>query len=474
MTVAASAAMILVAGCFGGDQGSELALHQNEGPGAHTEAQQPLTTLAGPANVLVFGDYEDGINALISTLTSLGHTVTLNPDFGLSADLTQFNTVWHVGQDTPLTDAQIDALSDYVISGGGLHLSGERSGAAEMNDTITQVLDRVVLGGGVVAGDPATANGTVLDYFPINSNALGGVSSSPNPADYMRLLGAGGMSGVPTSNVLATGAGGVVVAAVWDSSGLVGGHGALSVVMDSGWFTIPVDTAFNLHDNGALVENLQEAMNRPRNLPPVNPDPGGDRTVECDPNDNSDTVPVTLTGSATDPDGDPLTFTWLESGDVLATGATANVNLSVGQHTIRLLVSDGRGGEATAPPVTILVVCEVDCTPGPGLFTRCHPLCPCAHGEGDCDFDNDCEPGLVCLHDAGFAFGYDDNEVDVCSNVCPTLGVGAWNYCSPECPCDQGEGDCETDADCAPGLRCVSDIGPTFGFDREVDICEPI
>jgi hypothetical protein len=61
----------------------------------------------------------------------------------------------------------------------------------------------------------------------------------------------------------------------------------------------------------------------------------------------------------------------------------------------------------------------------------------------------------------------------VCSSQCPTLGVGAWNYCSPQCPCDAGEGDCESDADCIPGLRCVSDIGPAFGFQREVDLCEP-
>lgn len=120
-----------------------------------------------------------------------------------------------------------------------------------------------------------------------------------------------------------------------------------------------------------------------------------------------------------------------------------------------------------------LDVCSTECPePGQvGVGEFCTPECPCEHGEGDCDSDEDCVSGL-CLRDAGPAFGYDDSEIDVCSNICPTLGVGSLDYCSPACPCDAGEGDCDGDADCAPGLSCTDNVGPSYGFPAEVDVCE--
>ncbi len=57
---------------------------------------------------------------------------------------------------------------------------------------------------------------------------------------------------------------------------------------------------------------------------------------------------VQLDGSAsTDPDGDQLTFAWLDRGTVIATSATVTVKLPVGEHLIALRVSDGRGGSNT-------------------------------------------------------------------------------------------------------------------------------
>jgi hypothetical protein len=56
---------------------------------------------------------------------------------------------------------------------------------------------------------------------------------------------------------------------------------------------------------------------------------------------------VTLDGTgSSDPDGDALTYTW--SGDFgTLTGATPEVTLPLGTHTITLTVDDGRGGTAT-------------------------------------------------------------------------------------------------------------------------------
>jgi PKD domain/Beta-propeller repeat len=64
---------------------------------------------------------------------------------------------------------------------------------------------------------------------------------------------------------------------------------------------------------------------------------------------------VMLDGTfSSDPDGDPLTFTW--SGDFgTATGATPSVNLEPGVHTITLTVEDGRGGVASDTVVITVV-----------------------------------------------------------------------------------------------------------------------
>jgi PKD domain len=78
------------------------------------------------------------------------------------------------------------------------------------------------------------------------------------------------------------------------------------------------------------------------NTPPV-ADAGPDQTVECtSPNGTS----VQLDGSASfDPDGDPLTYTWTdELNNVIATGPTPTVIVSLGVHTFTLTVDDGRGG----------------------------------------------------------------------------------------------------------------------------------
>jgi K319L-like, PKD domain/Secretion system C-terminal sorting domain/FIMAH domain/WD40-like Beta Propeller Repeat len=67
---------------------------------------------------------------------------------------------------------------------------------------------------------------------------------------------------------------------------------------------------------------------------------------------------ITLNGSgSSDPDNDPLTYTWRENGTIIAGpigSATSQVNLGAGSHTIELTVDDGRGGTDT-DVVTITV-----------------------------------------------------------------------------------------------------------------------
>jgi hypothetical protein len=66
---------------------------------------------------------------------------------------------------------------------------------------------------------------------------------------------------------------------------------------------------------------------------------------------------VALDGSASsDPDGDTLAFTWTEGGQVLGQAAVVPVTLSVGTHTLQLLVSDGRADSTTAVTVEVIGV----------------------------------------------------------------------------------------------------------------------
>jgi hypothetical protein len=478
MTVVAA---ILVAGCT---MDVESSARESVAVTERQQASEPLFSPLGTANVLIFGDEVAKINALRTRLTDLGHVATVRTGFDLPptiSELSQFQTVWHLGRAVPVSTAQQTLLREYLSIGGAIHLTGEGSGSSALNGSLTAFVRSVVENGsGITIGFPISVPGQFnSSYYAVHENALGNVANSPNTIRTLEMLGVGGITGVPLTspNTLVIGGSALdkVVGAIWGSGDLVSGSGKLSLIADSDWMSRLTAT----NDNLELIQNLQEHMigNPFINQPPtaVAVLPAG-QNLDCNDGNNNprETVPVQLDGSQSDdPDNapQPLTYTWYENGENIGTGVTPTLSLTVGQHVIALEVTDGE--EVSTATVTVQITCTIACTPGDGVFNRCHPGCQCDHGEGDCDTDNDCLPGLVCLHDPGAAFGYEDDEVDVCSNVCPTLGIGAWNYCSPGCPCDIGEGDCESDSDCLPGLRCTSDIGPSFGFQREVDVCEP-
>ncbi|GAG27905.1 unnamed protein product, partial [marine sediment metagenome] len=50
--------------------------------------------------------------------------------------------------------------------------------------------------------------------------------------------------------------------------------------------------------------------------------------------------------------------------------------------------------------------------------------------------------------------------------------IWGWDYCTPANKCDAGEGDCDTDADCAEGLHCAQDTGTKYGQVSTMDVCE--
>jgi len=48
---------------------------------------------------------------------------------------------------------------------------------------------------------------------------------------------------------------------------------------------------------------------------------------------------------------------------------------------------------------------------------------------------------------------------------------GDFDYCSGTIPCDPGEGDCDSDAQCTGGSVCGTDNGPLFNFPTGWDVC---
>jgi len=142
--------------------------------------------------------------------------------------------------------------------------------------------------------------------------------------------------------------------------------------------------------------------------------------------------------------------------------------------------------------------CDCSGLPAQNQAGHCTAECPCTAGEGDCDVDDQCDTGLICLEGNGRQFGLtngadlcvdptcdngvlDLGEVTVdcgggCGTVCPNSCAnqpvnGNINRCDPTCTCAVQEGDCDSDADCDGTAICVSNVGGAFGFSSSIDMC---
>ena len=106
----------------------------------------------------------------------------------------------------------------------------------------------------------------------------------------------------------------------------------------------------------------------------------------------------------------------------------------------------------------------------------CTTWCPCAEGQGDCDSDAECQTPFQCVHNVGAQYGMPP-DYDVCAvptpPTCPTWPPPApdTEFCSVACPCADGQGDCDSDAQCQAGLQCVTDIGAQYGMPGAYDVC---
>jgi len=102
----------------------------------------------------------------------------------------------------------------------------------------------------------------------------------------------------------------------------------------------------------------------------------------------------------------------------------------------------------------------------------------CGEGEGDCDSDSQCMRGLVCGTNNCGTFGdARDQGFDSSDDCCEKRYCYGGDNCCSNGVCTWGQGDCDTDSDCADGLVCGNNNcrhmdGERLSFDATDDCCQ--
>lgn len=144
--------------------------------------------------------------------------------------------------------------------------------------------------------------------------------------------------------------------------------------------------------------------------------------------------------------------------------------------------------------------CVCPSTTANGGLVYCSSTCPCAEGRGLCKTNGDCASGLICSGrelggDVAGLYGMASNKTDsylvdpvvwndmkvcvpsTCATQRSTAGAmstpGHADYCTTQCRCARGFGDCSNNSECLPGLTCTSGLGPNFGLGVDVNVCVP-
>lgn len=63
-----------------------------------------------------------------------------------------------------------------------------------------------------------------------------------------------------------------------------------------------------------------------------------------------------------------------------------------------------------------------------------------------------------------------------CGAICPDLCAGRpanglAGHCTADCPCPAGQGDCNYNTDCQTGLTCTFQVGASYGYAATIDVC---
>jgi len=174
----------------------------------------------------IFGDRAGDRGNLAAELTGLGHSVTNVSSLAALGSLDAYGVLWHVNAFAALTAGEQSALAGFLAGGGGVHFTGERPCCEVNNASVEAVLNSVVSAGGISVGSLGDINGP----YSFNAGATGGATTGPNALTSWGPSAPGGMAGFSGDNILASGAGGVIVGGIWDESDLVGGAGRITMM----------------------------------------------------------------------------------------------------------------------------------------------------------------------------------------------------------------------------------------------------
>ncbi|HVY31614.1 MAG TPA: hypothetical protein VHB79_33995 [Polyangiaceae bacterium] len=70
-------------------------------------------------------------------------------------------------------------------------------------------------------------------------------------------------------------------------------------------------------------------------------------------------------------------------------------------------------------------------------------------------------------------FRADCGGTDCAACTCASTARGTPSYCTPSCLCGIGDADCAADSGCLPGLRCIPETGYRYGWPQGTDACVP-
>jgi len=200
------------------------------GPGGPMKAGGML--LFGDPNIAPSVPSRAALAADLRAVVPNGLITNLNGST-LPADLSAYGSIWYVGAFNAISPADQAKLAQFMASGGGVYLTGERPCCQVLNNSVQSLLRAVVAGGqDIVVGSNRDFSGTAT----FNPFARGGITSMPNLLTTWAPAAPGEITGISGGNVLATSGDGIV-AGVWNEADLVGNSGRVVLMMDVDWLS---------------------------------------------------------------------------------------------------------------------------------------------------------------------------------------------------------------------------------------------
>ena len=207
-----------------------------------------FSTAALADNVLILGGEGDSYVSVQTELENAGHTVTYDSGTVLPSDISGYQQIWDMRYNTAVSESDVAVYDTFLKNNGYLYFTGEHSGFATRNNSISAFTN--TLGGGTI-----TVNGFAIDQ----QDAVDGFFSADTTVKYSAsaiiTIDEGG-----TARVLSTDANGDPTGVMWiGNAGDLGEayNGTVVVIADVNW-----TQSYNIDANdGQNRIFLQELIN---------------------------------------------------------------------------------------------------------------------------------------------------------------------------------------------------------------------